>query len=72
MIVLADDEPVTVNAELIAEASRLSKLATLTVSPVVWSAPALTAKLTAVIPPPAARISVSVPELPSIEVSVPR
>ena len=37
VIVLADDEPVTVNAELIAEASRLSKLATLTVSPVVWS-----------------------------------
>ena len=35
VIVLAEDEPVTVNAEPIAEASRLSKLATLTVSPVV-------------------------------------
>src|SRR5450755_952438 len=40
VMVLAPDEPVTIRAELSAEASTFSKLVTLTVSPVVWSTPA--------------------------------
>jgi hypothetical protein len=35
VIVLADDDPVTVNAELRADASMFSKLVTLTLSPLV-------------------------------------
>jgi hypothetical protein len=72
LIAFAADEPVTVSAELSAEASTLSKFATLTVSPVVWSEPAVTVKLMAVVLPDTASTSVSVPEPPSIEVSVPR
>ena len=41
----------TVSAVATIEASRFSKFATLTVSPAVWSDPAATEKLTAVIPP---------------------
>jgi hypothetical protein len=41
------------------------------VSPAVWSAPAPTAKLTAVTPPEAASTSVSDPAPPSMVVSVP-
>ena len=65
-------EPVTVSAEPTSDASRFSKFATLTVSPTVWSEPAATQKLTAVMPPLAASTSVSVPVPPSIEVSPPR
>ena len=71
VIVLADAEPVTVSAVETTEASRFSKLATATVSPVVWSTPAATAKLTAVMPPEAASVSVSDPVPPSIDVSDP-
>jgi hypothetical protein len=71
VIVLAEDEPVTVNAELMTDASRFSKLVTLRMSPAVWSEPAPTAKLSAVMPPAAASTSVSVPVPPSIEASVP-
>jgi hypothetical protein len=72
VIALAEDEPVTVRAEPRADASTFSKFVMLTVSPMVWSEPAATEKLTAVVPPETARISVSVPVPPSIEVSVPR
>ena len=73
VIVLADDDPVTVRAELATDASTFSKLVMLTVSPVVWSEPAVTEKLIAVMPPVAASTRVSsVPAPPSIEVSVPR
>ncbi len=71
MIVLARLEAVTDNAVDTTEASRFSKLATTTVSPVVWSEPAATAKLTAVMPPEAASVSVSEPVPPSIETSLP-
>ena len=71
VMVLAEDDPVTVKVELRRDASRFSKFTALTPSPVVWSEPAPTAKLTAVMPPAAARTSVSVPAPPSIEVSVP-
>jgi hypothetical protein len=71
VITLAAVEPVTVNAAVMADASRFSKFATLAESPMVWSAPAATAKLTAVRVAPLATINVSVPEPPSIEVSVP-
>ena len=72
VIVFAEDDPVTVRAELMADASRFSKFVTLRLSPVVWSEPAPTAKLTAVMPPAAARTRVSAPVPPSIEASVPR
>ena len=49
-----------------------SRLEVLTESPVVWSTLVATPKLTAVVPPEAARTSVSVPVPPSIDVSVPR
>ena len=54
-------EPVTVNAVVATEALRFSKFVTTTLSPVVWSVPAATEKFTAVMPPSAARMSVSVP-----------
>jgi hypothetical protein len=69
---LAEDEPVTVKVELRLDASMFSKFVTLTLSPVVWSDPAATARLMAVTPPAAARTRVSAPVPPSIEVSVPR
>ena len=47
VIVFAKAEPVTTTAVVKALASRFSKLVTLTVSPVVWSEPDATAKLTA-------------------------
>ena len=72
VIVFAKAEPVTTTAVVKALASRFSKLVTLTVSPVVWSEPAATAKLTALRLAPAATISVSVPVLPSIDISEPR
>ena len=73
MVILFDDPvPVTVRAVDSALASRLSKLMTLTVSPVVWSLPPATEKFTAVVPPDTLRISMSVPEPPSIDVSAPR
>ena len=72
VIVLAEEEPVTVKAELRLDASMFSKFVVLTLSPVVWSDPAATARLMAVVPPAAASNSVSVPVPPSIEVSVPR
>jgi hypothetical protein len=71
VIVLADDRPVTVIALDIAPALRFSKLATLVVSPDVWSTPEETVKLTAVTVELADRISVSEPAPPSIEVSLP-
>ena len=71
VIVLAKADPVTTSAVVSALASRFSKLVTLTLSPVVWSEPAATAKLTALKVEPAATISVSVPVLPSIETSEP-
>jgi len=61
VITFALDEPVTASAVATTDASRFSKFLTLTVSPVVWSEPAATEKSTAVIPPDAARIRVSVP-----------
>ncbi len=71
VMTLALDEPVTVSAVATTEALRFSKFVTLTVSPAVWSAPAVTEKSTAVTPPDAARTRVSFPVPPSIEVSVP-
>ena len=65
------DEPWTVNAEFATDALRFSKFATATLSPVVWSEPAATAKFTAVMPPVAASTRVSTPVPPSIDVSVP-
>ncbi len=71
VITLAELDPVTVNAVESALASRFSKLVTPTTSPVVWSVPAATARLTAVVPPDTAMTSVSEPVPPSIEASVP-
>ena len=72
VIVFAEAVPVTVRAVDSALASRLSKLVTLTVSPLVWSLPAATEKFTAVVPPDTASTSMSVAVPPSIEVSDPR
>ena len=72
VIVLADDDPVTVSAVENMLALTFSKFATATASPVVWSAPAATPRLIAVVLPVAENVSVSVPPPPSIEVSVPR
>ena len=72
LIVFAAEDAVTVSAVVMIDASRFSKFATLALSPVVWSEPAATVKLTEVIPPAAARTSVSLPLPPSIELSVPR
>src|SRR5262249_18863568 len=72
VMVLADAEPVTDSAVVIALAFRFSKFLTRTESPEVWSTPAATAKLTAVTVALAPSTSVSEPEPPSIEVSAPR
>ena len=60
-----------VNAVEVSEALTYWKLYMLTVSPVVWSVPAETAKLIAVVPPEALSISVFVPLPPSIALSEP-
>ena len=70
--VFAAEEPMIVMALLKTPASTLSKLSTLTPSPVVWSVPAVTERLIDVMLPAVAKVSVSVPAPPSIEVSAPR
>jgi len=72
MMVLPDDEPVTLSAVVIALAFRFSKFLTATESPAVWSTPAATAKLTDVTGAPAPSTSVSEPEPPSMVDSEPR
>ena len=53
-MILMSVDPITVRAEVIAEASMFSKFATSAASPVVWSEPAVTAKLPAVSAAPVA------------------
>ena len=71
VITLAALEPVMLRPVVSALALRFSKLVTATLSPVVWSVPAATERLTAVVPPEASMISVALPVPPEIALSEP-
>ena len=73
VIVLADDEPVTMRLWAADRmlASTFWKLETVTVSPVVSSVPGATLRSMRVVPPEALRIRVLTPVPPSIEISEP-
>ena len=67
VLVYPDAGPGPVKAVGKSPAFTLSKFATVTLSPVVWSAPAATGRLIAVMLPVAANVSASEPAPPSIE-----